>query len=83
MDTIALLSWAEPGPGKWVSIYDKPYGLEAHTFFEFMPGVTPAGKRYWGTSDFVAKGHGPGWIPESTFSAGYLSGFQVLHPAGL
>jgi hypothetical protein len=83
MDTIALLSWAEPGPGKWVSIYDKPYGADAHTFIEFTPGLTLASKRFWGTSDFVAPGHGPGWIPESTFSAGYLSGFQVLHPPGL
>jgi hypothetical protein len=83
MDTIALLGWAEPGPGKWVSIYDKPYGADAHTFIKFMPGITPASKRFWGTSGFVAPGHGPGWIPESTFSASYLSGFQVLHPAGL
>jgi len=83
MDTIALLSWAEPGPGKWVSIYDKPYGGDAHTFIKFTPGITPAGKRFWGTSGFVAPGHGPGWISESTFSASYLSGFQVLHPSGL
>ncbi|MFP5387778.1 MAG: lytic transglycosylase domain-containing protein [Thermoleophilia bacterium] len=83
MDTIALLGWAEPGPGRWVSIYDKPYGPEAHTFIEFAPGLTPPSKRFWGTSGFVAPGQGPGWIPESTFSAGYLSGFRVLHPAGL
>jgi len=83
MDTIALASWAEPGPGRWVSIYDKPYGGDAHTFIEFMPGVTPPGKRYWGTSGFVASGHGPGWISQSTFSAEYLSGFELLHPPGL
>ncbi len=83
MDTIGLLAWADPGPGKWVSIYDKPYGGEAHTFIEFMPGITPASKRFWGTSGFVEPGHGPGWIPQSTFSAGYLSGFQLLHPPGL
>jgi hypothetical protein len=83
MDTIALLSWAEPGPGKWVSIYDKPYGEDAHTFIKFTPGVTLASKRFWGTSGFVAPGHGPGWIPESIFSASYLGGFQVLHPPGL
>jgi len=83
MDTIALLGWAEPGPGRWVSIWDKPYGADAHTFIEFMPGVTPPGKRYWGTSGLVAPGHGPGWIPESTFSRSYLSGFQLLHPPGL
>jgi hypothetical protein len=83
MDTIALLGWAERGPGKWVSIYDKPYGAEAHTFIEFMPGVAPASQRYWGTSGFVEPGHGPGFIPQSTFSAGYLSGFELLHPPGL
>jgi hypothetical protein len=83
MDTIALASWGEPGPGRWVTIYDKPYGAEAHTFIEFMPGVTPSSERYWGTSGFVEPGHGPGWIPQSTFSAGYLSGFRRLHPPGL
>jgi hypothetical protein len=83
MDTIALLRWAEPGPGRWVSIWDKPYGEDAHTFIEFMPGVTLAGKRYWGTSEYVAPGHGPGWIPESVFSPFYLSGFELLHPLGL
>jgi hypothetical protein len=83
MDTIALLAWAEPGPGRWVSIYDKPYGAEAHTFIEFMPGVAPPSERYWGTSGFVEPGHGPGFIPQSTFSAGYLSGFELLHPPGL
>lgn len=83
MDTIALRTWGEPGPGKWVSIYNKPFGGDAHTFFKFMPGVTPAGKRYWGTSGMWFSGHGPGWIPESIFSAGYLSGFEVRHPPEL
>jgi Membrane-bound lytic murein transglycosylase B len=82
MDTIALLGWAEPGPGKWVSIYDKPYGAEAHTFIEFMPGVTPPRERFWGTSGLFS-GLGPGWITQSDFSAGYLSGFELLHPPGL
>ncbi len=83
MDTIALLGWAEKGPGRWVTIYDKPYGEDAHTFIRFAPGVTPPSKRYWGTSRFVAPGHGPGWIPESTFGESYLSGFVRLHPPGL
>ena len=83
MDTIALFHWAKPGPGQWVTIFDKPYGEEAHTFIRFSPGVTPPGKRYWGTSGFVAAGHGPGWIPESTFQADYLRGFHQLHPQGL
>jgi len=86
MDTIALAEWGEPGPGKWVTIWDKPYddaSGAAHTFIEFAPGVTPPSKRYWGTSGFVAPGHGPGWIPESTFDASYLSGFRRLHAPGL
>ncbi len=83
MDTIALGSWGEPGPGQWVTIWDKLYGGDAHTFIEFMPGVTPASKRYWGTSGFVEPGHGPGWIPQQTFSSSYLSGFVQLHPPGL
>ena len=83
MDTVALAGWAEAGPGRWVSIYDKPYGAQAHTFIEFMPGLTPAAERYWGTSGAVEAGHGPGWIPQSAFSAGYLAGFRLLHPPGL
>jgi hypothetical protein len=83
MDTIALLGWADRGRGKWVTIFDKPYGAEAHTFFRFDPAVTPPGKRYWGTSGMWFSGHGPGWIPERIFSAGYLSGFVELHPPGL
>ena len=83
MDTVALSTWGKPGPGKWVTILVKPYEPEAHTVIEFMPGVTPAAKRYWGTSGFVEPGHGPGWIPEATFSAGYLSRFELRHPPGL
>jgi hypothetical protein len=93
LNTVGLLDWAtseagggERGPGQWVTIWDKPYGDEAgpaHTFIEFMPGVTPASERYWGTSGFVASGHGPGFIPESVFDSSYLSGFIQLHPPGL
>jgi hypothetical protein len=85
MDTVALSSWGEPGPGRWVTIWVKPvynHG-EAHTFIEFMPGVTPPGKRYWGTSGFVESGHGPGWIPESTFPTEYLQYFERRHPPGM
>jgi hypothetical protein len=84
MNTVLLHTWGEPGPGKWVSIYVKPFGEDAHTFIKFTPGVTPASERYWGTSGFSwFKSHGPGWIPESTFSAEYLSGFEVRHPPEL
>jgi hypothetical protein len=83
MDTIALSSWGEPGPGRWVTIHVKPYEPEAHTFIEFKPGITPPSERYWGTSGFVEPGHGPGWIPESTFDAAYLARFELRHPPGL
>jgi cell wall-associated NlpC family hydrolase len=83
MATPELAGWGEPGPGRWVTIFVKPNGAEAHTFIGFSPGVTPPSERYWGTSGFVEPGHGPGFIPESTFSAGYLSGFLQRHPPGL
>jgi hypothetical protein len=83
MATPELARWGEPGPGRWVSIFVKPYGGEAHTFIRFSAEVTPASERYWGTSGFVEPGHGPGFIPESTFDAGYLSGFVMRHPPGL
>lgn len=83
MDTIAFSSWGDPGPGKWVTLHNKPYGGDAHIFLEFREGVTPPGKRYWGTSGFWFSGHGPGWIPESVFDAGYLAGFELRHPPGL
>jgi Transglycosylase SLT domain len=82
MDTIAFSTWGEPGAGKWVTILVKPYEPEAHTVLKFMPGVAPPDKRYWGTSGFVEPGHGPGWIPESIFDAGYLSRFELRHPPG-
>jgi hypothetical protein len=86
LNTEGLASWGESGPGRWVTIWNKPFdnaGGAAHTFIEFMPGVTPPDHRYWGTSGFVEPGHGPGWIPESTFDASYLSYFEERHPPGL
>ena len=82
MDTIGLASWGDPGPGRWLTIYVKPYGPEAHTFVEFAPGVTPPDHRYWGTSD-TNPGGGPGWIPQSAFSSAYLAAFHQRHPPGL
>jgi Transglycosylase SLT domain len=81
MDTIGLSSWGQPGPGRLLTIYVKPYGREAHTFVEFAPSLTPPAERYWGTSG-TNPGGGPGWVPESAFSAGYLAGFQHRHPPG-
>jgi cell wall-associated NlpC family hydrolase len=82
MDTAALVRWGDPGPGREVTIHVKPFGAEAHTFIEFMPGVTPPGERYWGTSN-SHPGGGPGWIPQSAFTASYLAGFTLRHPPGL
>jgi hypothetical protein len=82
MDTTLLVGWGKPGRGRWVTIHVKPYGEDAHTFLEFDPSVTPDSRRYWGTSRTNPNG-GPGWIPESTFDATYLAGFQVRHPPGL
>jgi Transglycosylase SLT domain len=79
MDTIGLARWGEPGPGRWLTIYVKPYGPEAHTFIEFAPGLTPPEHRYWGTSDANPAG-GPGWIPQNAFSPAYLASFQRRHP---
>jgi hypothetical protein len=74
-------TWGKSGPGKWVTILNKPYEPEAHVVLRFEPGVTPPEKRYWGTSGFIEEGgHGPGWIPESTFDGGYLSRFELRHP---
>jgi hypothetical protein len=84
-DTVGLSTWGDPGPGQWVTIWVKPvynHG-EAHTFIQFMPGVTSSAHRYWGTSGFVEPGHGPGWIPESTFDADYLQYFERRHPTGM
>jgi hypothetical protein len=83
MTTIGFHAWGESGAGRWVTILNKPFEPEAHVILRFEPGVNPPSKRYWGTSGFIeGGGHGPGWIPESTFDAGYLSRFELRHPAG-
>jgi Transglycosylase SLT domain len=83
MDTTALVRWGDPGPGRWVTIFVKSDGPEAHTFIGFALGVTPLAERYWGTSGIVAPGKGPGWIGEAELSAPYLAGFELRHPPGL
>jgi hypothetical protein len=83
MTTVGFAAWGKPGPGQWVTILNKPYEPEAHVILRFEPDVTPPSKRYWGTSGFIeGGGHGPGWIPESTFDVGYLSRFELRHPSG-
>ncbi|HEY5708745.1 MAG TPA: hypothetical protein VIS51_05070 [Solirubrobacterales bacterium] len=83
MTTVGFVAWGKSGGGRWVTILNKPYEPEAHVILRFEPGVTPPDKRYWGTSGFIeGGGHGPGWIPESTFDAGYLSRFELRRPLG-
>ncbi len=82
MTTAGLIHWGQAGPGSLVTIRVKAYGRDAHTFLEFNPHVTPSAMRYWGTST-TNPGGGPGWIPESAFSASYLAGFEQRHPPGL
>lgn len=84
MTTVGFHTWGKPDAGRWVTILNKPYEPEAHVILRFEPGVTPPDKRYWGTSGFIeGGGHGPGWIPASTFDAAYLSRFEERHPPGL
>ncbi|MEZ5077218.1 MAG: lytic transglycosylase domain-containing protein [Solirubrobacterales bacterium] len=87
LNTEGFAGWGEPGRGRWVTLHNKPFdtpGGPAHILLEFHEGVTPPSKRFWGTSGFSwFGGHGPGWIPESTFDAGYLSEFELRHPPGL
>jgi Transglycosylase SLT domain len=81
MTTVGFATWGRPGPGRWLTILNKPYEPEAHVILRFEPGVTPPSKRYWGTSGFIeGGGKGPGWIPEDTFDAAYLSRFDQRHP---
>ncbi len=83
MDTVALARWGDPGPGRWVTIFVKPIGADAHTFIGFASSVTSPVERYWGTSGIVAPGKGPGWIGEAELSASYMAGFELRHPPGL
>jgi hypothetical protein len=84
MTTIGFAAWGKSGPGRWVTIFNKPYEPEAHVILRFEPGVTPPENRYWGTSGFIeGGGKGPGWIPEATFDAAYLSRFELRHPPGM
>lgn len=84
MTTVGFLTWGKPGAGQAVTILNKPFEPEAHVILRFEPGVTPTEKRYWGTSGLIeGGGHGPGWIPESTFDAGYLSRFELRHQPGM
>jgi hypothetical protein len=83
MATPELVHWGLPGPGRYITIFVKPYGSDAHTFIEFMPSITSASERFWGTSGIAAPGKGPGFIPQDDFSSSYLAGFERRHPPGL
>jgi hypothetical protein len=70
-DSGTLMSWGEPGPGRWVTLYASP----EHVF------VYVAGLR-WDTHDAAGAGDGTtgiGWHPLVRED----SGFVARHPAGL
>ena len=67
LDSGGLMSYGDPGPGKWITVYANP----GHTF------VVIAGLR-WDTSG-DANSTGPSWYTEMRSTAGYV----VRHPPGL
>lgn len=77
-----FMSWGDPGPGRFVSIYASP----SHVFMS----ITGAdGKvRWFGTSEFghpnAPNGTGANWFTrDPTTLSGYIGGFTVRHPPGL
>ena len=67
VDSSALMTWGEPGPGKWITVYANP----GHTY------AVIAGLR-WDTVG-EQRGTGPKWHAE----AAYPQGFVARHPPGL
>jgi hypothetical protein len=70
-DSSALMSWGEPGPGRWVTIYASP----EHVFM-YVAGLR------WDTHDAAGPGDGTtgiGWHPLVRED----DGFVARHPAGL
>ncbi len=66
MTSGSLMSYGEPGPGRWITIYASP----THTYAEI------AGLRWDTVGD--AEGTGPRWHVEPP----YPEGFVVRHPVG-
>jgi hypothetical protein len=73
MTSGSFMSWGDPGPGKYITIYANG----GHVFMKI-------GKRFFGTSGFghPAAGTGPAWFTKPV-SSGYVSGFTQVHPHGL
>src|SRR5579875_3212923 len=70
-DSGELMSWGEPGPGRWVTIYASP----DHVFM-YVAGLR------WDTHDAAGPGDGStgiGWHP----LVREANGFVARHPAGL
>jgi hypothetical protein len=63
----ALMTWGEPGPGKWITVYANP----GHTY------AVIAGLR-WDTAG-EQSGTGPKWHAEAPYPQGYVA----RHPPGL
>lgn len=73
MNSTALMSWGDPGPGRLITIYSNP----GHVFMKI-------GNRFFGTSAFghPGAGTGPAWFTRSP-GANYLATFVMRHPPGL
>ncbi len=70
-DSSELMSWGEPGPGRWVTLYASP----EHVFM-YVAGLR------WDTHDAAGPGDGTtgiGWHPLVRED----DGFVARHPAGL
>ena len=67
VDSTALMSWGEPGPGKWITVYANP----GHTY-------AVIGGLRWDTAG-QQSGSGPKWHAEEAAP----EGFVVRHPPGL
>ena len=67
LDSGGLMSYGDPGPGSWITVYANP----GHAF------VVIAGLR-WDTSG-DSSGTGPSWYTDTGSTAGYV----VRHPPGL
>ena len=63
----SFMTWGEPGPGKWITIYAN----KTHVFMEV------AGLR-WDTGGDAPGVTGPRWHPEPFSSAGFV----IRHPVG-
>lgn len=77
MASTGYMSWGDPGPGKFVTLY-------ANSGHIFMSVLSGGRLRYFGTSGFghPAAGTGAAWFTRPV-STGYITGFTKRHPPGM